>query len=154
MIESKTYPRDSLKKVDDLILIEKLNQDVSLALSKIQFVRIPYNSHYMYDDGLCLYSDENGYYEILYLEHGEKQIQYMGKKTEDVVYCIVRRTIVSYAISEYEPNKNRSSSVRIKKTDWSLINAFISHCYEYIFPNEKPPVLPKDLLQVMGSVAL
>ena len=57
MIESKTYPRDSLKKVDDLILIEKLNQDVSLALSKIQFVRIPYNSHYMYDDGLCLYSD-------------------------------------------------------------------------------------------------
>ena len=36
-----------MKKVDDLILIEKLNQDVSLALSKIQFVRIPYNSHYM-----------------------------------------------------------------------------------------------------------
>ena len=128
--ESRAISNYDMKKVDDLILIEKLNQDVSLALSKIQFVRIPYKSHYMYDDGLCLYSDENGYYEILHLEHGEKQIQYMGKKAEDVVCCIVRRTIVSYAISEYEPNKNRYSPVRIKKTDWSLINAFISHCYE------------------------
>ena len=143
-----------MKKVDDLILIERLNKDVSLALSKIQFVRIPYNSHYICDDGLFLYSDENGYYEILHLEHGEKHIQYMGEKAEDVVYCIVRRTIVSYAISEYEPSKNRSSPGRIKKTDWSLINAFVSHCYEYIFPNEKSPVLPKELLQVMGPVAI
>ena len=143
-----------MKKVDDLILIEKLNQDVGLALSKIQFVRIPYNSHYVFDDGLFLYSDENGYYEILHLEHDEKQIQYLGKKTEDVVYCIVRRTIVSYAMSDYEPNKNRYSPGRNKKMDWSLINAFISRCYDYIFPNEKPPILPKDLLQVMGSVAM
>lgn len=142
-----------MKKVDDLILIEKLNHDVGLALSKIPFIRISYNSHYMYDDGLFLYRDENGYYEILYLEYGEKQIQYMGKKTEDVVYWIVRRTIVSYAMSDYELNKNRPSPGRMKKTNWGLINNFISHCYEYVFPNEKPPVLPKDLLLVMGSPA-
>ena len=131
-----------MKRIDSETVISWINSRVKSMLSKIEFVKIDYSPRYVYDSDKALFKDEDGYYELIYLDHGITQKEYMGVNILEVTNKIVKECIYFYAIGIYEPNRHKYNPSNAGTINWDLTNKFIAQCYECIYPNESPPVFP------------
>ena len=141
-----------MKKIDDENILTIINNRVASMLSRILFVKIDYTPRYTTDSDKSLYKDVNGYYEIINLDHGMTKSDYMGKDINAVTDNIVKDCIINYALLIVEPERHKFlPSYKVGFTDWKTINTFIAQCYKYIYPDEKPPVLPIQGICENGS---
>lgn len=141
-----------MRRIENPSFINAINEKVAEMLSKISLLRETIRPFFTGNDSEYLYQDSKGFYDVLFLDHGDLSIDYLGKDESEIVDYLVKKQIEIYAVCDYEPDKRKYQPyAHVTHTNWDVVNEFVSDSYKVIFPNTHPPVLPKEGLLKSSS---